>query len=93
MRKLYANITKSCNEYECANSTIKYGVCYPYYPYDKIYQNRILNIYWFYEVEEGYYSRFPSYNAGNSNLLLFQLTSGKFFSRNGFGVGRTNIRK
>ena len=27
------------------------------------------------------------------NLLLFQLTSGQFFNRNGYGVGKTNIRK
>ena len=54
---IFDNITKSCNEYECANSGIKNGICYPYY--DK-YKDKILFIHWLYFTEQLYYIRNPN---------------------------------
>ena len=90
---IFDNLTKSCNEYECINSGIKKGICYPYYPHYNKYKDRILFINWLKKHEQENYVRYPNYLVDNSDLLLIELTCDSDFTRKGFYIGKTNKRK
>ena len=72
---IFDNLTKSCNEFECKNSNLTKGICYPA---KKKYIDRILFINWF--KDEPKYIRYPNYYFDNSFLLL-ELTCGLDYTR------------
>ena len=87
---IFDNITKSCNEYECVNSGIKDGICYP--SYEK-YKDKILFINWLNDPQHKYYIRNPNYFTDNTDLLMIELTYEPYFSRERFFIEKTNQRK
>ena len=90
---IFDNLTKSCNEYECVNSEIKDGICYPYY---EKYKDKILSINWLTDVNDVqkiYSFRNPNYLSDNPDLLLMELTYEPIFSRERIYIGKTKYRK
>ena len=78
------------NEYECVNSGIKDGICYP--SYEK-YKDKILFINWLNDPQHKYYIRNPNYFTDNTDLLMIELTYETYFSRERFFIEKTNQRK
>ena len=83
---IFDNLTKSCNEFECKNSNLKEGICYPQ---KKKYINRILFINWF--SDEPKHIRYPNYYLDNSFLLL-ELTCGLSYIRTNSLIEKTDKR-
>ena len=84
---IFDNSTKSCNEFECRNSDLKEGICYPV---KKKYRDRILFINWF--ASEPKYVRFPNYYFGNK-LLLLELTCETKFAPTRILINKTFKRR
>ena len=84
---IFDNLTQSCNEFECQNSGLEEGICYPV---KKKFIDRILFINWF--DNEPKYVRFPNFYFGNS-LLLLELTCEVVFMRTRILISKTNQRR